>query len=172
MRSAWLLLTVCACANPADPSDDEIDATPVDAPPPIDGDPCSAPPPSLNASGCAAGSLANLSLDGMWTLTGTINRFGQVMPYTSPIYMQRYGSGPGRCAFALSRMPIVASTRSPDVYINDTIATYSYSATYPHTTNSSWRLCVSDADGSLVYRSHLYVSMPMQDEYVDGVLTR
>ena len=33
-------------------------------------------------------------------------------------------------------------------------------------------MCVRDSDGALIYQQRDYVSMPGQDDFIDGVLTR
>jgi hypothetical protein len=106
----------------------------------------------------------------MWNLDGTLQRFGATMPYSSVRYMKRTGSG--RCAFELSIAPITGEPRSSLTIIDDTSASYNESGSYPHAHSHVWTMCVRDSDGALIYQQRDYVSMPGQDDYIVGVLTR
>ncbi|MDB4959119.1 MAG: hypothetical protein JWO36_6688 [Myxococcales bacterium] len=137
-----------------------------------DADSCAGVVTNGPVAGCVQNGLASLSLDGMWTLTGTISSFGGGMGtlYSATMWMARSGSG--RCVFEIASAPITVIPRDSNVYIDDTFAFYSSHTFYPHTHTLDWQLCVSATDGTLIYREHETLSMPMRDTTIDGVLTR
>jgi len=135
----------------------------------VDADPCPRDP--VETPGCVYLGLENVSLDGMWTLTGTISDFGQTpTAYTTTKYMQRIATN--RCTLLMSSSPITDGANAQTAFIDDTHASYSESGYYPHSHSYSWSMCVRDTDGSLVYHERTYLSMPMMDRAVEGVLTR
>jgi hypothetical protein len=166
MKLLAAIVLTCACTHPtAEPG---VDAAGMG----MGSGACGGPVANAPVAGCVHGGLATISLDGMWTLTGTRSSFGggNPSPVTETLYIARSGSG--RCAIAIESAPITAVPSDPNTYVDDTVAAYYASGYYPHSYSNTWQLCVSATTGMLTYQEHDTVSMPMVDTTIDGVLSR
>ena len=148
-----IVLLACRSSNPGDSGDSPDAFT------------CSA----AAVPGCVAGGLAGIVFDGAspWQLDGTMQMFGATSPYSSTIYLLR---GPTACAFAVSSQPRATVSDDASVHVDDTSASQYVTAVYPHSSEHSWSLCVRESDGALAYHAHDFVSMPLVDQTIDGVL--
>jgi hypothetical protein len=165
MKSIGWVVIACACSHTPGAN---VDGGTGGATP--DADTCAGAVSARPFPGCVEGGLGMLSLDGMWTLTGTISHFAaSPMPYTETLYLAR---GSGSCGFAISTSPITTSPHDPDVSYDDTIVSYSSSGYYPHSYSYSWQLCVSSTTGLLTYQERDTLSMPMMDTSIAGTLAR